>query len=151
MPKPSSPHRKPLGVHAPTTAQHYLEPVDDGLPVRKSGNWARVKLDYLERYMDVLVTSMRDKPFRALHYIDLFAGPGKCRLEKSGAFFPGSPLLELQARYPFSRYYLVDLKPSSVHALEQRCAASALAGRVSTRVGDGNALDTSTSTARMSR
>jgi hypothetical protein len=44
---PSSLHRKPPGVHAPTTAQHYLGPVDDGLPVRKSGNWARVKLDYL--------------------------------------------------------------------------------------------------------
>ena len=46
--------------------QDYLEPVEDGLPMRKSGPWAKEKLDYLERYTNVFVTSMHDNFFCCL-------------------------------------------------------------------------------------
>ena len=74
--------------------KQYLNPENDGLPLRESGLWALDKLDYLQRYINVLETSMRKKwPRRA--YIDLFAGPGKCIDRKTGQIFLGSPLIAL--------------------------------------------------------
>ncbi len=43
------------------THERYLDPQDDGLPIRESGLWASEKLDYLRRYIDVFETSMRKK------------------------------------------------------------------------------------------
>lgn len=77
---------------------------DDGLPVRSSGSWALAKLDYLARYMDAFVNAVSDKPWRAMHYLDLFAGPGKCRVRQSGEVHLGSPLIALKARPAFARY-----------------------------------------------
>jgi three-Cys-motif partner protein len=118
--------------------QDYLEPVEDGLPMRKSGPWAAEKLDYLTRYINVFVTSMHDKPWRATHYIDLFAGPGKCRVTSTGDVLLGSPLIALKAPYPFTRYFFVDLDAENISALRQRCSASPVSGRVHYIVGDSN-------------
>jgi three-Cys-motif partner protein len=98
----------------------FLEPKDDGLPMRNSGPWVREKLDYLQRYIDVFETAMRRKwPSRS--YIDLFAGPGKCRLPDKSVLL-GSPLLALNARYPFTSYYFVDCSNRNIEALRQRCS-----------------------------
>jgi three-Cys-motif partner protein len=109
-------------------SERCLEPQNDGLPMRASGLWAREKLDYLERYVGVFITSMRKKPWRAIHYIDLFAGPGKCRSE-TGEVYLGSPLIALQTAQPFDRYFYVDLDEQNITALKQRCAASSLQDR----------------------
>jgi three-Cys-motif partner protein len=111
---------------------------DDGLPMRSSGAWVLEKLDYLERYLNVFVTSMRDKPWRAMHYIDLFAGPGKCRARRTGKICPGSPLIALEAAYPFTGYFFVDLRPDNIATLRQRCSGYPLFDRVQCFVGDGN-------------
>ena len=42
--------------------QSFLDPQDDGLPTRESGPWIAEKLDYLQRYINIFITSMRDKP-----------------------------------------------------------------------------------------
>ena len=118
--------------------QEYLEAEDDGLIMRSSGSWALKKLDYLQRYIDAFITSMRDKPWRAMHYIDLFAGPGKCRVQDSDEIYLGSPLIALKAPYPFTRYYFVDLDSDKISALRERCSASPLADRVNYFVGDSN-------------
>ena len=64
------------------SAQAYLDPQDDGLPMRPAGIWAPRKLDYLERYIGIFETSMRQK-FPTRHYIDLLAGPGKNKVRGS--------------------------------------------------------------------
>ncbi len=116
----------------------YLEAVADGLQMRSSGSWARKKLDYLERYIDTFVTSMRDKPWRAMHYVDLFAGPGKCRISRTSEICLGSPLIALKAAHPFTRYLFVDLDRKNIDALRKRCSASPLSDRVRYFEGDSN-------------
>jgi len=101
--------------------QEYLEPVDDGLPMRESGPWVAEKLDYLKRYIDMFTISMHNKGWRALNYIDLFAGPGKCRVTSTGAICLGSPLLALKSPRPFTACFFVDTDPDAIAALRQRC------------------------------
>ena len=116
----------------------YLKAEADGLPVRPSGAWAIKKLDYLQRYMDAFITSMRNKPWRAINYVDLFAGPGKCRIRHSSEICLGSPLIALKAKYPFSNYYLVDLEPENIVALRERCSVSKQTDKVHYYTGDSN-------------
>lgn len=111
---------------------------DDDLPVRSSGSWALAKLDYLARHIDAFVNAMSDKPWRAMHYLDLFAGPGKCRVRQSGEVYLGSPLIALEARPAFTRYYFADLESDIIATLRKRCAESPLSDRVKYFIGDSN-------------
>ena len=120
-------------------AQSYLEPEDDGLVMRPSGSWAREKLDYLERYVHVFITAMHGKPWRGIHYIDLFAGPGKCR-SRAGQVYLGSPLIALKAPYPFTCHFFADLDEENVTALKQRCSVSSRRDHVCYIVGDSNII-----------
>jgi len=104
----------------------YLSPEDDGLPMRESGEWVAEKLDYLERYINIFETSMHQKQWRARHYIDLFAGPGKCVVPETGSIYLGSPLLSLTTSYPFTGYFFVEMDPENVAALQQRCSDAAI-------------------------
>jgi len=52
----------------------------DGLIARDSGAWAKEKLHYLKCYLDIFSVGMRAKWAGRLYYLDLFAGPGKCRI-----------------------------------------------------------------------
>lgn len=97
--------------------------------MRPAKPWAATKLDYLARYLAIFTTSMREKPWRALNYIDLFAGPGKCQ-EENGNVLLGSPLLALNTLKPFDHYFFVDLEPDNIQALQQRCQSSPYAERV---------------------
>lgn len=117
----------------------YLNPVDDGLSLRSSGSWAKVKLDYLNRYINVFETSMRRKwPNR--NYIDLLAGSGKNNIRDTGEILLGSPLLALTTKYPFSGYYFVDMDSENTKALALRCSASALREQVQIINGDCNSV-----------
>ena len=119
--------------------QAYLQPQDDSLPMRETGAWAAVKLDYLARYIDVFETSMRKKwPVR--YYVDLLAGPGKNIVRDSDAILLGSPLLALTTTYPFTGYFFADLSDENTKALQQRCAASPHSQRVNIHTGDCNDL-----------
>jgi len=116
-----------------------LLPVDDGLPMRLAGLWAKEKLDYLARYIGVFETSMRRK-WATRNYVDLQAGPGKNRIRKTEEVILGSPLLALTTTYPFTGYYFVDLNPANASALDQRCSASSQYQHVDIRTGDCNAV-----------
>jgi len=92
---------------------------DDQLPLRCVGFWAREKLYYLERYMEVFNSSMKDKwPKRA--YIELFAGPGSGIVRNSGQIVKGSPLAAIEQAVPFSRHIFVDINTDALSALENR-------------------------------
>ncbi|MGC9395817.1 MAG: three-Cys-motif partner protein TcmP [Anaerolineae bacterium] len=108
----------------------HLEAQDDGWLMRPMKNWAAEKLDYLERYLDMFTTAMRKKPWRALNYIDLFAGPGKCQDEGTGEIYLGSPLLALRTRQSFDHYFFVELDADNMQALQQRCQHSPQADRI---------------------
>jgi three-Cys-motif partner protein len=116
----------------------YLEPRDDGLPMRPSGSWVAEKLDYLERYITIFETSMHNKPWRRRHYIDLFAGPGKCFVHNTEAVYLGSPLLALTTQHPFTDYFFVDLSPDNTATLKERCSVSPAYDRVQCLTGDCN-------------
>jgi three-Cys-motif partner protein len=83
---------------------------------------------------------MRGQPWRSIHYIDLFAGPGKCRDRQTGEVYLGSPLIALGADYAFTRYFFADVEHENMSALRQRCSASPLSDRVDALVGDSNEL-----------
>ncbi len=117
-----------------------LSPKDDRLAYRDAGLQAVVKLDYVRRYMDMFVTSMRARPWRQIRYIDLFAGPGKCCIRETGEIVLGSPLLALSTAHAFTSCVFADLKVANTEALRIRCAASDRADTVTIRQGDSNAL-----------
>jgi len=120
--------------------QNYLLPEDDRLPARVFGPWVIEKLDYLARYIDIFGKSMHTRPWRKRHYIDLFAGSGKCRSDEAGPFYLGSPLLALATTHPFTNYFFVDSEAENIATLRKRCAGSSLYPNMKFDVGDGNVI-----------
>lgn len=116
----------------------YLKAQNDDLLMRPAKPWTAVKLDYLARYLAMFTTAMRERPWRALNYIDLFAGSGKCQGENNDISL-GSPLLALATPKPFDHYFFVDLDSSNIQALQQRCQSSPYADRVQYFTEDCNA------------
>lgn len=106
--------------------ERYLLPKDDGLPARPSGKWVKEKLFFVKRYIDTFEVAMRKKSWRRRIYIDLFSGPGKCKIRRSQQFILGSPLLSLQTQYPFTDYFFVDLKQKNIDTLRKRCNVSSI-------------------------
>jgi len=122
----------------------YLEPVDDGLPMRPSGAWAKDKLSVLARYIATSTTAMKKLPWRKRFYIDLQAGPGKNYVDNSETkrpegkleIFLGSPLLALTEGVGFTDYFFVEKDGELALALETRCSLAP--PEVSVRVIQGD-------------
>ena len=94
----------------------------DGLLARKTGDYAREKLDWLEEYFRAALSATTKKLDRA--YVDLFAGPG---VNLSGRLeFEGSPLRALRARGggqrgpAFTEAFLVNADLAQHQALQKR-------------------------------
>ncbi|RPI93567.1 MAG: three-Cys-motif partner protein TcmP [Chloroflexi bacterium] len=102
----------------------YLLPEDDGLSARESGEWVKEKLFYVQRYIDIFETAMRQKSWRRRIYIDLFAGPGKCVIRGTNEYLLGSPLLALKTQYPFTDYYFGDFEQQNIDCLLERSRSS---------------------------
>jgi len=90
----------------------------DGLPVRDSGIWAKEKLHYLEDYLNIFFFGMRKKWPGKLYYIDLFSGPGLCRIRETGEELDGSPLIAL--RFDFEKYFFFELDSECCETLNAR-------------------------------
>jgi three-Cys-motif partner protein len=120
-----------------TSQDLYLKPEDDGLLMRPSGPWVAEKLFFLERYLHMFSITMSSKRWRAVNYIDLFAGPGKCSTDE-GLVHLGSPLLALTAPRPFTNYFFADCDADSVEVLKGRCRKSPFGDRVRYWLGDSN-------------
>jgi three-Cys-motif partner protein len=99
----------------------YLLPDDDGLPARIFGKWTTIKLDYLQRYIDLFEKSMRSKRWCARCYIDLYAGTGKYQVEGQSNFQLGSALLALTTKHPFTHYFFMDKSQENIDTLSKRC------------------------------
>ena len=121
----------------------FLRDEADELPTRDSQDYAKDKLTILKGYIARFTTAMKDKPWRALNYVDLQAGPGKNRFSLSGDVRLGSPLLAFTTRYPYSNLFLVEKGASVYEALEKRVGASSSVENVNLYNEDCNvAVDT---------
>jgi len=110
----------------------------DHLSVRCVGDWAKDKYFYIGRYIDLFSTAMKDKWHGNLYYIDLFAGCGKCRVRDSGEELDGSAILALKVKYPFKKYFFVELDSDALNSLKQRIKRFGIKGKVDLIEGDCN-------------
>ncbi len=97
-----------------------LVPASDGFVARELHDWTREKLFYVERYIDIFCTGMRNS-WSSLVYADLLAGPGLCVDTGTGEEQPGSALLAVK-RPEFRRVFLNDAEPRVTEALAARTA-----------------------------
>ncbi len=117
---------------------------EDGLPVREVGAWTEEKLWFWNRYLEITTTSMVGHPkWPFLVYVDLFAGPGVCKLKGSKRRIPGSPLIAANAPKPFTSILLCEMDTSLAKACEVRLGNSLAQGRFTVFVGDCNDLASS--------
>ena len=115
---------------------------DDRLPVRRAGLWTEQKLWFWNRYIEITTSAMVGHPSwpEGLTYVDLFAGPGICRVEPSGKRIPGSVLIAANAPKPFRVILASELDAASAAACEQRAKRdAATTTTVHVVVGDCNA------------
>jgi three-Cys-motif partner protein len=91
----------------------------DGLLARKSGEWAKRKLHFLRNYCGITTVAMRKK-WRLL-YLDVMAGPGRCRIKETGEEFPGSPLVALD--HDFHEFIFIEEDSAVLNALKQRVSS----------------------------
>ncbi|MEZ5444918.1 MAG: three-Cys-motif partner protein TcmP [Gammaproteobacteria bacterium] len=89
---------------------------DDGLIAEEVGEWAKEKHDYLCRYVDISrgVRGKWTKPGAAgATYIDLFCGPGRCRVRESGEWIDGGAIAawkkSVDGGAPFTNVYIADI------------------------------------------
>ena len=88
---------------------------DDGLPAEEVGIWAKEKHDCLCRYIDIS-RKARAKylgPGKAgATYIDLFCGPGRCRVKGTGEWIDGGAVAawkkSQEGGAPFSQVFIGD-------------------------------------------
>jgi three-Cys-motif partner protein len=114
-----------------------LEAYDDGLQMRPAGEWTYDKLYYLNAYIGRFIVSMRKKLWRAIQYIDLFAGPGKNQFS-NGKIVSGSPLLALSQKQSFDHYFFSDIEPSYIELLNRRCLGHLEYKKITFLTGDAN-------------
>lgn len=89
---------------------------DDGLPAEEVGVWAKEKHAYLCRYIDIS-RSVRAKFLGSgkagATYIDLFCGPGRCKVRESGEWIDGGVIAawkkSKEGNAPFSQVFIGDL------------------------------------------
>lgn len=92
---------------------------DDGHWNRVVGPWSEDKHHFLARYLDAFTTSMREK-WRSLHYVDLFSGPGRCRIRDTQRDVDGSPLIAAKTRHKFTCLHFCDIDPRCTESLQAR-------------------------------
>lgn len=115
---------------------------DDGLPCRDCGRWTEDKLWFWHRYLSITTNAMVGNPNwkSGLVYVDLFAGPGVCRMRETGQRIPGSPLIAAHAPKPFEKILMVELDEINADACNERMRRSPAADRYRVFQGDCNEL-----------
>ena len=92
---------------------------EDGLPTRVAKSHSAEKATMVRRNLDTVGRALNRQWFD-IHYLELFAGPGRLYDPWTGIEMPGSPLEALALPKPFQRYVLSDFSPDCVDALQQR-------------------------------
>jgi three-Cys-motif partner protein len=97
---------------------------EDGFPREIVGVWSKRKLKILTNYIQAS-SATRKKFLRSeATYIDVFCGPGRCRIRDTAERIHGSPVAAFnqatQSGAPFSCLHVSDFKPKMVNAAEAR-------------------------------
>ena len=92
---------------------------DDDLYTLEVRSWAEGKYRLVKLYAEMFSTSMKDRWGYRI-YIDLFAGPGRSRIQESGRIVPGSPMIALDVPDRFNRYIFCEKDETAAAALEAR-------------------------------
>ena len=107
--------------------QEMVDP-EDGLPVAEAGEWAAEKHRLLRDYI-VATRFVRGKVKRGTSrpaYVDLFSGPGRAAVSKTGEIVDGSPLVAWKAaaerENAFQAVLVSDAHPAYPDAVEKRLA-----------------------------
>jgi three-Cys-motif partner protein len=101
--------------------RYELDP-DDGLRRAIVGDWAPEKHLRLQKYVDI-TRAVRRKFGGNATYIDLYCGPGRARMRKTGEVCDGSALvaaMEAGTHVPYREIIIGDLDPVNVDACEDR-------------------------------
>jgi three-Cys-motif partner protein len=95
---------------------------EDGEVVQCVDRWAEDKFFYFDRYLEATRKARaKYSQYGNAVYIDLFAGPGKCRIKILKKEIPGGALRASSlGEAPFSRIILNDLSRNNCEALSQR-------------------------------
>ncbi|MGQ0657173.1 MAG: three-Cys-motif partner protein TcmP [Chromatiales bacterium] len=112
--------------------------MDDGLATPEVGAWAEEKYRLVQGYARVFATSMKHKWKRV--YVDLFAGSGRSRIERTNRIVLASPLLALEIPDRFDRYIFCESDGDNVDALRKRIANGYADADVRVLYGDANQL-----------
>ncbi len=91
----------------------------DGLPALEVAEHAKEKEFVLQRISTIFTNGMRHQ-WRERYYVDLFTGPGICRIKESVAEVDGSAILAAKSGAKFTQYLLADKNPCFLAALDQR-------------------------------
>jgi len=83
------------------------------------GVWSELKYRLLHTYAEIFASSMKKK-WGCRVYIDLFAGAGYAKIEKSDRIVRGSPMLAIDIRDRFDRYVFCEQDNEKLEALRTR-------------------------------
>jgi three-Cys-motif partner protein len=101
--------------------QNCFYPGGDGEVVQCVGEWAKEKYYYLERYLSASKGARKKfSKYGNAVYIDLFAGPGKCRIRWTKEEISGGVLRVKGIDVPFNRMILNDISYDNIKALKKR-------------------------------
>jgi three-Cys-motif partner protein len=98
----------------------------------------REKLRIVEAYLPAFTNALKYQPFR-LHYVDAFAGTGKCKVKVDGeqVEIPGSAMRAIECTPPFNHLLFIEKSSRKLRALE-RIKASRPDLDINLRHGDAN-------------
>jgi hypothetical protein len=117
---------------------------DDGLVTLEVGPWAEEKHRLLAHDATLFARAMKGK-WDDLVYIDLFAGPGRCRVRGSERIYRSSPTIVLSLPDAFNSYVFCDADPRNADALRLRATEEASDRTFTVLSGDANAMVTDVS------
>jgi three-Cys-motif partner protein len=89
----------------------------DGLPIRDSGVWIATKHGLLTYYAHLFATGMKNK-WKSRVYLELFSGPGRCLIRKTGKEELGSPLKVIE--HEFTKFIFTEMSLPVAEALAKR-------------------------------
>lgn len=112
---------------------------DDGLVIPEIGRWGKRKYHFLERYLEIFSSGMKDK-WENRFYLDLFSAAGLARVRGSGELVHTSAMIAGTVRDPFTRLILCERDKSNAEALSARLAKLELKTEPVVLQGDANRL-----------
>lgn len=114
-----------------------IEP--DGLTYSEVGPWAEEKHRLLAHYATLFARSMRQK-WDEIVYLDLYCGPGECRIKGTTRHYRSSPTIIYELEDSFSSYVFCDSEHKNIDALKTRLERLNLPRKFSLHCGDANEI-----------